>query len=281
MISIDGYPDQPGMPLQDCEAVMECLQTALDGAIPWQTAGQWTASHRSRCRQCAERWQAAQVLQLLLPRRQNGPVATNPGTLATPAPLAQSCGLRVWRKNDRFRYWLLTGTGMLAAALMVAMLLPVLQRQDPPDRSQQARQSAPPVVGNHVPSGEIPTVRAEASGPSPGAPSPAGDAPSAPVAGTEAVAPAPATPLRLQHEVAKAAEAILETVDEWAEPPLWPARPAAVTPRPLPQSPPDPWTQLWLSVRTGLEPVTTTTQRAFDRLMQDLGAWQPQPSPKS
>jgi hypothetical protein len=85
-------------------------------------------------------------------------------------------------------------------------------------------------------------------------------------------------PLRVNETLSQAAGTVLESITDWAEP-TWPRWPDPVPAGP-PSEPP-PWGGLLLtSVRTGLEPVRDTTQKAVDCFLRDLAAWQP-PSPKS
>lgn len=85
-------------------------------------------------------------------------------------------------------------------------------------------------------------------------------------------------PLRLNETLSHAAGTVLERINDWAEPTWlqWPDPVLTTAP-----SEPPPWGgSLLTSVRTGLEPVKDTTQKAIDCFLRDLATWQP-PSPKS
>jgi hypothetical protein len=233
-----------------CDDVIALLQDGLDGVLPWEQAEARSLSHRQSCSLCRERWAAARLLLKVL---QGSPVDSSRPSRATSVTLIVS-QVRVDQRRQRIRRGLITAALGSAAALFVAVTLwnPLNPAaSDTPTSTVGVREAESQPLARLTPQSAVVPPSA---------------------------APLPTTPLRLNATLAQAADTVLESVSDWAEP-SWPRWPDNLLATPQPESPP--WGGLLLSsVRTGLEPVKDTTQKALDCFLRDLATWQP-PSPKS
>jgi hypothetical protein len=239
------WQDREPLPASSpCEEVIALLQKCLDGEFPWDRAEALSLPHRQCCSLCRERWLAG---RLLLTVFQNPLLDSPPQGNAPPAAQIVLQARAIQGRADylhrrRFRRWLAATAASLAAAVLLGIGVKVgLDNSTHSTPSPWAKTSVSARVEN------TPVEHAR-------------------------------PPLRVNDTVAQAAGTVLESITDWAEP-NWPDWPHPVPATPTPEMPP--WGGLLLtSVRTGLEPVKDTTQKAVDCLLRDLATWQP-PSPKS
>lgn len=243
------YDEPENDPPPACRATVDLLQQVLDGdADPAALA---VDPHPAACATCRDRVRAARlVLDVLAAPRAPAPV---PAGFADRV-LAAAAADRTTLPPRRFP---LVGTLLaLAAALLVAVWFVASNRNAPRGGpSETVRQPDPPT------------------------PQP------------PALAPAPrekAPPIRIGDEVAKASQAILDAPKPFADsvaaaPKLFDALTGTFK---LPAAPRDPMinvleparktlTELPVAARAGLEPVTGTAEKAFNRFLSDVGAVKP------
>ena len=228
----------------NCASTVELLQQALDGDVP--AAALDADPHASTCAACRERIATARLLVAALA------VPIRP---AVPSGLTDSILVAV--QEDRFahirrRSYVVAG---LIAALAASVLFLIWQ-QSPPA----------PVGGNHEREPDRVQVQPEPP-----------------------IAPEP-RPIRIGDEFARVGQALIETSKPITEPAVEaPAVLGLITgslARPVsPATGFEPartvLVELPDAARTGLEPVAETTQKAFARLLRDMGGIQVSARPKS
>jgi hypothetical protein len=235
-------PDTADLVPPGCGPTLDRVQAALDGTA--SLADLASDPHPAACRTCRERVRAAQLLLATLGEPAE-PIAMPPGL--TSAILA---GVREDRRvRTRRRVLAYVGGGLAAAA---AVLLAVWTQWNP---SKPAGPQQPEVV-----------KQTPAPTPTPEAPAP--------------------RPIRIADEIAKAGDALRDGSRTITEPaaaaPKWfstlaeplfnaPANPMADELEPARRS----LAELPEAAKVGLEPVTDSAQKAFSRLLRDVGAMQP------
>lgn len=274
-------PKQPTSIPGACASTLQQLQAAFDGELDWELATQHTADHRRHCPDCQQRWAAARLLQRALAqmasaassvdaartaaisarlRQHQEQVPQQSLPLGRPTPSGSTAAGRSDRSTpsgptlaalcrQRWAHWTALAFAVVLAVYSVDLIRSTVLQTDRHQPTEQLVQQ--------VPSPPVPAV----------------------VSRHEAVPLPPSS--RLQEQLARAADVLWDAVDGWTVMPPWPTPEATTAPTPPAQGPQHtpPWSSLIVSVRTGLEPVTDTTQKAFDRLLKDIRAWQP--SPKS
>lgn len=229
-----------------CAPTHAAVQRVLDGAA---TAALLDAdAHAAVCAECRARVAEARVLLAVL--------ALPPEPVAVPARFADGVlsALKADRRERRRRRLTFSGGG-LAVAAAVALAVVFLNRT--PEKPEFA--DKPPAVVPQTP--EPPE------------------------------APAP-RPVRVSAELAKAGDALRESSRPLAEPvaaapkvvvgiaeAILPPMGAPVNDDVTPVA--ASLAELPAAARTGLEPVTGTTQKAFDRFLRDIGVFQTSARPKS
>ncbi len=225
-----------------CGPTLAAVQRVLDGA---ETVAVLDAdAHAAGCADCRARVGEARVLLAALA------LPTEP--VAVPARFADGvlAALKADRRERRRRRLLLSVGGGLAVAAAVVVAVVLLNRTP----NEPAFVEQPSAV------------------PTPQAPAP--------------------RPVRVSAELAKAGDAIRESSRPLAEPVA--AAPkvvagiaeAIIPPMPAPVNDDVPLVaaslaELPAAARTGLEPVTGTTQKAFNRFLRDVGVFQTSARPKS
>jgi hypothetical protein len=254
MLKVYDSPDEPVPP--ECRATVDALQRLLDGDVSADALG--ADPHANACAACRERVRAARVLLSVL--------AAPAEPVAVPEGFADRVVTAMWaeRHTRTRRQTFAAAVAALAAAILVAVGL--------------ARYySPPPQAPVFVPD----VVERPAKPPEP-APAPREKPP-----GTPEIAPAP-RPLRVGEALAQTGQAILDAPKPLAEsvsvaPKLFDALSG---PFKLPAAPVDPMAvaleparksivDLPVVAQHGLEPVTGTAEKAFNRFLQDVGAVKP------
>jgi len=259
MLKVTESPEDLPVP-PECRATVEQIQRALDGVAETETLAD--DPHSVVCAACRERIRAARVLMSVL--------ATPPEPVAVPAGFADRvlAAVAADRQAEPPRGYTraarVTGWAALAAAIIVGMFY-LAARQHP--------------TSNTLVPGPVETAK-----PTEIAPAPREKPTPAPVPNP---APAP-RPIRIGDEFAKAGQAILDAPNPLAES-------VAVAPKifdaftdPFKNSgaQPDPMAtaieparksiaDLPVAARSGLEPVTGTAEKAFNRFLRDMGAVKP------
>jgi hypothetical protein len=227
----------------DCDRSMDRLQRLLDGELPVSAFD--CDPHAASCQVCRERIAAARIVL---------------GTLASSMPATPPRGLSeailAAVDEDRFaqrrrRSFVVAGAAVIAIAASILvtawMANPGVQPEQPPGMANS------PDVAKVLPQ-----------------------------------APEP-RPARLSEEFARVGQAIMDSSKPITEPVAGApalldilgesfALPAGPSPGFEPAR--DALAELPAAARTGLEPVTWTTQRAFARLMRDIGTVQVRTDPK-
>jgi hypothetical protein len=253
-----------------CRATVERIQRVLDGSLTAEGAAELEGetspgaltgagdTHLVACAACRERVRAARVLLSVLalpPEPAPVPTAFTDRVLTA---VAADRGVAVRRSERRERAARVTAWAALAAAIVVGMFYLAAREQRPGD-----------------PRGSNPV---ETAGPLPPAPVP-----------RESPDPTPAPrPVRLGDEFAKAGQALRDAPKPLAEsvavaPKLFDA---FTEPFKGPVAQPNPMgavieparrsiAELPVAVRAGLEPVTGTAEKAFNRFLRDVGAAKP------
>ncbi|MCS6864448.1 MAG: hypothetical protein RMJ56_11460 [Gemmataceae bacterium] len=236
----------------ECQATVATLQRILDGDLSWATLQ--ADGHAAACQACRERLQAARLVVTTLATAPSDRVES-PNSRTDRILDAVMADRRARRRRRRA-----TLIGGLTLAAMVLVAIGVLY-QGPlvPGNVDVVQQSDPPPVA--VP--------------------PAAPAPVPPP-------PAPPAPVRLSEQWAKASENLWTTPQSLSESmavaPKWLDTLAA--PFTKPPALPDPTAQALeparktlaefpTIARMGLEPITGTAEKAFDRLLRDLGRVKP------
>ncbi|MBN9519821.1 hypothetical protein J0H58_15070 [bacterium] len=226
-----------------CGPTLAAVQRVLDGAEPVAVLD--ADPHAAGCAGCRARVDETRVLLAAL--------ALPPEPVAVPARFADGVltALKADRRERRRRRLLMSVGGGFAVAAAVAVAVVLLNRT--PDAPGFVEQ--PPAV--------VPTPQA----------------------------PAP-RPVRVSAELARAGDALRESSRPLAEPvaaapkvvagiaeAIIPPMAAPVNDDVLPVA--ASLAELPAAARTGLEPVTGTTQKAFDRFLRDVGVFQTSARPKS
>ena len=235
----------------ECRATVELIQRALDGDA---TADLFDANlHTSACATCRERARAARVLLSAL--------ATPAEPVAVPADFADRVVTAMWaeRHTSTWRRSAAVALAALAAAILLAVGLGLLF---------PTKEEVPVPLHNVAQTPQQPTPAPE---PLPNPPEPV---------------PEP-RPIRVGDALANTGQAILDAPKPLAES-------VAVAPKLLDvlsgpfkmPAPADPMTasleparkslaDLPDAARTGLEPVTGTAEKAFNRFLRDVGSVKP------
>lgn len=226
-----------------CAPTHAAVQRVLDGAAP--VAALDADAHVVVCAECRGRVAEARVLLAAL--------AVPAEPVAVPARFTNDVlfALKADRRARRRQRLLLSVGGGLAVAAAVVVAVVLLNRAP----EQPVVVERPPVVAPAPPD-----------------------------------APAP-RPVRVSAELAKAGDALRESSRPLAEAAAAPKALAGIAEAILPPMG-GPMTddvapvaaslaELPAAARTGLEPVTGTTQKAFDRFLRDVGVFQTSARPKS
>jgi hypothetical protein len=259
----DSFDDADSVP-PECRATVARIQNALDGA-PSVLGGVLDADpHSAACPACRERVRAARLLLAVLATPAE-PVAVpaefaDRVVAAVAADAADAADTTARRSHVRSRTYRTVAWLAIAAAVLIGAWFIVNGGSKPNE-----------VVQHPVP-------------PAPqGTPEPPDQTPGQ----TPDPAPDP-RPIRIGDEFAKAGQAVLEAPKPITES-------VAVAPKvldvltgsfKLPAAPADPMgpaleparkslAELPIAARTGLEPVTGTAEKAFNRFLRDVGAVKP------
>jgi len=243
----DRNPNTPAPLAPACGPTMERLQLVLDGELP--AAALDTDPHPVLCSACLARIAAARLMQSAL---------AAPAEVSVPSGLTDSI-LAAVRENrfTRIRRRSYAVAAGLAASLAASVLLMGWI-------NSQSHQ--PPIQ-------PLPRISLDV----------ARDQPQPPTA------PEP-RPVRLGDEISRVGQALMDTSKPITEPASGAPRvlsmiAESLTPPMGPMAEFEPartaLADLPDAARTGLEPVTLTTQKAFARLLRDMGGVQVSPKPKS
>lgn len=241
----------------ECRATVDAIQSVLDGAAP---AGSLDADpHATACATCRERVRAVRVLLPVL--------AAPREPVAVPAGFTERM-VAVWDENHAHRHGRLMRVPKALTALAIAAAILVVAFVLLPPSLHTNRPSA-----NKAPAAPLPAPEV----------TPAPEAAPAP----RERAPAPPRPMRIGDEVAKAGQALRDTPKPIADsvavaPKLYEAFASAFRPA-APAAPMGDMleparkslAELPDAARSGLEPVTGTAQKAFDRLLRDVALVKP------
>lgn len=244
---LDDDANDPVAPV--CRPTVDRLQQVLDGEQPAAVLD--TDPHADACPVCQDRIRAARLLLAVL--------AAPSERLAVPAGLADTvlAGVRVERRAQfRRRVFAVAGGCAVAAAVLIAVWLqwgnPVAA---PPNHGGPDMALAPPVPGS-------------------------------PPAAQPEQAPPPRPAVRISNQLAKAGQAFRDSFRTIADPTdstqeMFPnvagalswnsTSPVSVALEPARQS----LAEIPGAARAGFEPVTGSAEKAFHRLMRDVGAVQP------
>jgi hypothetical protein len=229
-----------------CGPTLAAAQRVLDGAE--SVAVLDADAHAAGCAACRARVAEARVLLAAL--------ALPPEPISVPSRFTSGvlAALKADRRERRRRRLLMSIGGGLAVAAAVTVAVVMLNR--PPDKPEVVER--PPAVIPQTPD-----------------PQPA---------------PAP-RPVRVSAELAKAGDAIRESSRPLTEAAAAPKAlaniaEAMIPPMGVPMNDDvapvaASLAELPAAARTGLEPVTGTTQKAFDRFLRDVGVFQTSARPKS
>lgn len=248
----DDFPDDDlDRVAPECRATADAIQSVLDGAALAESLD--SDPHATACATCRERVRAARVLLSAL--------AAPAEPVAVPAGFTEKVMADVWagwheRRRERVRRAYKVGgvLALAAAVLIAAFVLPgLLQKREP--------------VVHFKAIDAMPQPEA--------APAP------------REKPPVPPRPMRIGDEVAKAGQALRDTPKPLADsvavaPKLYEAFAAAFRPaepvapmgavlEPARKS----LAELPDAAKHGLEPVTGTAQKAFDRLLRDVALVKP------
>src|SRR5579883_265506 len=247
--------NEPASVPPECAATVDRVQAVLDGEAGVESLD--VDSHPAVCPACRERVRAARVLLSVLTASRE--------PVEVPGDFADRVVKVMWEdRHVRIRRRVYVATAWLALAAAILIALYTLVNPDRPE----------PIV----PLGPAEVVHKPNEAPAPHAKQP--EQPPAP-----APAPAPHTrPIRISDEVAKAGQTLFETpkplTDSVAVAPK--LLDALTEPFKLPAPPTDPMTnaldparksikELPVVARSGLEPVTGTAEKAFNRFLRDVG----------
>ncbi len=230
-----------------CQATVKRLQGILDGELPADALD--ADPHPAACAACRERVAAARLMISVL------------GLATEPAPIPSGLTERILdavqadhaerRVRTRRRVFAFTGGLAIAAAVVIAVYL------NWPTKTQPNNPAPPPDLANSHPSG------------------------------TPEIAPepheAPQPRIRIGDELEKASLALREAPKTITEPAIAAPRLIAKVgdalsfPAPVPEMDPPraALADIPDAARTGLEPVTNTAQKAFARLLHDVGGMKP------
>lgn len=235
------FDNEPIAP--ECRATVERIQNALDGTEPLPADG-----HAEACAACRERVRAARVLLAVL--------AQPPEPEPVPAEFTARVMNDVWgtwhaRRRNRVRQAL--ATVALAASVLIAVAAVIVWRMPKPSKPDPR---------------DMVYLKEPAPRPEPAA--------------------EPEKPIRVADAIASTGQAIREAPNPLADsvavaPKLFDAVTGSFK---LPESKADPMGQaleparksldaLPVAARAGLEPVTGTAEKAFNRFLRDVGSVKP------